>query len=477
MTTSTNPLCVSTWNLGGPQHFKWSEFYTGYVRAACDALDDLFENAESAPNNLSALKCFTSARRKLAGKLVHVGFDQKQVESTFTLWATARQEQSVVKALCLEQATDMFRQYSWGDRHFPHRPTWLNMDCDQGPAMFKCTGTGGGVPHFRRFEDAWIEYMFRQDPDGKLLKVMPPNKYRMNDPHNVLDPNDTQILAYLDLFYFDWCTTFFVHELDNAKFMSVEQFTMLRDNAIRVATPAVRQVHTTNMIAKLLSKNRAIAFQELSPHMAETLAARLVEWNVGGSLVLPTVKSEQMAALYVAHPVETPNIFRGIVPETSALSSRAVGATCRINGEYWTFVSVHCQPSHVEELMEYVELGCPHGHVVILGDFNTSRRELCKLGAKMRAHGFRSTWDAMEGVPNTVNNVRTKWFQTQLAKGGICNMKPKDHIFVRFDSFEDTCLYDASVVVDSDFAVHEAGEKLVLNLPSDHAVVTTTFLK
>ena len=485
--TKSQTVQVATWNMGGPQT-KWCEFLTGDIASLYAKVVQTMEDPKSPMHKLSALKCFTSARRRLNSALIDTSlYKTEQIHKLVQLWSVDKQGMTLFEVLTaheLEDPSDTNRKYSWADRHFLNRPTLINSDSKLDPATFTCTGTHGLIPHFRRFEEAWIQFMFAKTPKGTLVQPMPTNKYVVKNGSDILGPLDIQILSYLDLFFYDWCITACVYFMEHT--YGFASFFTDREAAIRNRMLEVRPVHQVQFVSKLAKTHTVIGLQEVSPKLLQQI--QLVS---GLQVATPQTPAEQMTIqVFDSNHIQVriPNVFMNVFPESSILSSRVLGTVVELTRlkEQWLFVSAHCEPIDLHPLMDFIQrtMKLPKYSgivgVVLTGDFNIQRDQLIKLAQTCRPFGFASTWNPLVQVPNTVCNMRVKWLQTQLAKGGHQNTHPKDHILVwKRDGFIPQS--DVRVIIDDDLTAYnlEDGEPnpLIIGLPSDHAALSCEFVK
>ena len=485
--STSKPLFqLATWNVGGPQHSKWCEFVTEATLDIHGAMDELFADPASLVNTTPALVGFRHARRMLMNRLARF-FPDSLTEGSgavtcpaHDLWVSSMTDLSVAQAFLRFKDNDKHRAYSWGDRAFPDRPTVISASPALDPALFKATSHHGPnpVPQFRRFEEAWMEYMLRATPKGELLKPMPVNKYMMEDPKILLGPSDVQITNYLDVFYFDWCLTLCAHcFLSNAVYPS---FWRVRESVIRNATPIVRRAHTAKFIASLVARCSVVALQEMSCEQMDNILLQSM-----AKIIMPDQTSDQMACLVVSNALTLRgwDIFKDYWSPSNHLSARVAGCVIRVTAPAlprvvhgdWIVVSAHCTPSSVESVMEAMHKVRRDKFpsvvaMVLMGDLNYQRAELHKLGQVCAQNGFQSTWNPFVPVPNTVNNVRSVYFQTQQAKGGKANCAPKDHVLMwSVDNLIPRT--NTSVVTSENYTMCRPTEELRLALPSDHAPV------
>jgi len=475
-------LGLASWNVGGPQT-GWCEFVNHDTYTLELAMDEMMKDRLSPPNTMSALQCFRSAKRRLFAALrshFPYQFDEKGLCAVNQLWSNAHDKKTIREAFELPDASDPFRRYSWGDRHFAERPHVLSSSVMLDPAVFTVTFLHGPVkakiPSFRRFEEAWIEYMFQVNSDGELLRPMPVNKYMKADPATILCEDEIRMVSYLNLFYFDWSLVFFVWSLGQTP--NPLPFWAIREASIQRTTLDARRTRTLHLIGTLAEQCQVVALQEVD------LALEAC-WRVGpmSKVIMPSEQSIQMACLLVrdARSLDGWDIFNGIWPSEHVLCSRVAGAVLRMNGQLWMVVSAHCKPDDIDEIMAAMHsvrtTKFPTVQVMaLMGDLNVTRGDLMRLSKLCKKHGFRSTWDTLLPVPDTVNNVRTKFFQAQLGKGGHVNRAPKDYILIK--SFErSTLCFETDVVVGDECKVCEPDTELLLDLPSDHAAIRalTTF--
>lgn len=482
---SQMPFHLATWNVGGPQDSKWGEFVNGDTKDLNDAFDKLFQTPTSSPNTTSALAGFRRGRQLLLANLREfypASFKENGACDIHNFWITLLEKQTVAQAFMRFKDKDPNRAYSWGDRHFPARPTLLSADPSLDLALFKSMSIhkpgARPSPHFRRFEDAWLDYMFRKTPSGNLVTPMPVNQYMVKDPTVLFSPSGIQVLGYLELFYFDWCIAFFVWCLESTAAYS--SFWSVREAAVRESTPAVRRVHTAKFIVDLGRRCTAVALQEMSAAQIATLTVPPL-----GKLIMPDKPGEQMSCLLINDSLGLSgwNIFKDCWPETNPLSSRVAGCVLHIqdpalpkaiHGD-WMLISAHCKPVDLDEIMKAMHTIRDEAFpgvttMVLMGDLNWERAALKDLGQVCTQNGFVSTWNPFETIPDTVNNVRSKYFQSQQSKGGQVNRAPKDHVLV-WNKDNLIPRTTTGVITSDEFETCEPDEPLYLTLPSDHAAV------
>jgi hypothetical protein len=482
---TSHPFHLATWNVGCPQDAKWCEFVRGDTKYLNDSLEALLADPNSAASTAPALSVFRRARQQLLvnlHKFYPGSFNDDGTCDIHNFWVNSITTKSVAQAFARFTENDAHHVYSWGDREFPDRPTPISANDRLDPAMFKSTSSHK-LPHFRRFEDAWLEYIFRKTPRGNLVKSMPPNQYMVNDPTVMFSASDIQVMSYLDLFYFDWCLTFFVWCLESSAAYS--SFWSMREVAIRGSSPTVHRVHTANFIGGLGRRCTVVALQEMSAEQIETVVVPPL-----AKLVLPDKPSAQMACLLVKNALNLTgwNLFKDCWPATNPLSSRVAGCVTHvrdpslpksIHGD-WMVVSVHCKPEDLDSIMNAMHTIRGRAFplvttMVLMGDLNWERAHLQKLGQVCRKNGFATTWSPFEHIPDTVNNVRSKYLQAQQLKGGKIKCAPKDHVLVwnRDNLIPRTT---TGVITNGDFALCEPDEPLFLDLPSEHAAIVVGVL-
>ena len=398
----------------------------------------MFDDETSLPNVLLTKDGFRSGMRRLARALeTSGGFDGKDVELIRSVWMNRYGQLSVLQAFEMDgsihdttykkpKKKDVERRFSWGDRHFQSRPTILNGDLRLDPAMFQCASTMHKIPFFRRFEDAWIEYMFRQDPDGKLQCPMPVNPHVAQSLE--FTPSILQILAYMNLFFFDWCITLFFHELQR-KELIVNWYT-LRDAAVREKKEEVELVHTASFMHKLLSKVDVVAIQEISPSLLTVL--RDSYQSSSSELVLSEEQVQQRCGILVKGGLSFESYP---MADVKGMKGRFVSILLE---KETLVICVHCYPHNLKQLFQEIDLyrqfcvkeGKPLKQIILMGDFNTNYEHILSLALLCDQYHFHGTWNPLLGSPPTVNGTRTKWLQAQIQKGGVLNCAPKDHILV-----------------------------------------------
>lgn len=459
---------VATWNVGGI-NTGWAEFVTEPLLPLYNAVLDQIDDPDSPHNTLEAMACFRGPRCRLVAELEKAGFDSATISDTVATWM-AGHEGSIVAALALEGG-DPERKYSWGDRHLGSRPTPLSSAEHLDPALFRRTSCPDGVPHYRRFVNAWIDHVFERKPDGTLLRPIPPNKYQIK----LLFGETTQILSYLNLFFFDWAAVFF---LDHARAGGV-MWPTVRAQILAGQTPDTKRARTTKILADLCAKCDVVGVQELTMDQIRDMTL-----PKNAELVLSGADGVQRCGVLVRD--RTRIVCRDVFapePLVEEMRARIAGVTVTSpdSAKPNLYVSVHLCPDTVPDL-ETVLLtigwaATTHSvsRVYVMGDFNIHRSGLAEFGKTCRANLFQTTWAACAGVPDTVSKRRTKWLQPQLAKGGIADTNPKDHILVWScqNGYERS---ETAVCVSDAFACYEPEDgPLVLDLPSDHAIVTTRF--
>lgn len=485
---------LATWNVGGPQKSKWSEFVTPATQKLEKTLDALFETDIYMYPAVSTMgpalgylldylkKHFpTSVRKDDPGRAVALWYRQMCIKTLTQAFQH-----------CVENKDDL-RAYSWGDRYFPHRPTVTSSDPTLDPALFDADAVSSSskYPNFSRFEKAWLAHVFAEKPDGSLVRPMPVNKYIVNAPYMQefgLTGDDVRVFSYLNLFFYDWCLTYFVWCLRDKALMADQALDVwtVRTSVLAAATPNMHTNRLFKVVNQLQGRCEILALQEMSADLKDGLDKSWMDKYIQASQVTP-----QSVGLFVrdSERVTARHVLSGCWPDSDLLASRVLGIVYQMDEQTgvpkslcgpWMVVSAHLKPADLDKVLTAMHQVRTQTYpdtvaMVLMGDLNWTRPTMSALYSVCDAHKFAPTWDPAHPIPDTVNNVRSKYLQPQLAKGGVRNAAPKDHVLVWTANSAAPLRFQTSVVVDVRMTGAPPGKPLTLDLPSDHAPVLTHF--
>ena len=472
---------LATWNVGGPQRSKWSEFVTFDTQMLEAALDKLFETDIQMQPAVSTMGPALGYLLEHLKKYFPTSVRKNDPGRAVALWYRQMCIKTVTQAFrhCVE-SKDALRAYSWGDRYFSDRPTVTSSDPTLEPSLFDADklSSSSKYPNFSRFEKAWLAHVFAENPDGGLVRLMPVNKYMANSPlmqDFTLSNDDMRVVSYMNLFFYDWCLTYFVWCLRDAT-----NVWAVRETALSAQTHLIRWLATI----KALSQHGILALQEVPSDLKQA-----IDGSWGARYIHASQTTPQSVGLLVPDPkqIMARHVLNHCWSDDKLLASRTLGIVYQMKDMVpealcgsWMIVSAHLKPEDLDAMMAAMHSVRTTTYpdtvaMVIMGDLNYTRPTIQALHQTCVKHEFVPAWDPAHPIPDTVDNVRSNYLQPQLAKGGIRNAAPKDHVLIWTAKSTATPTVQTAVVVDTTMTKARPGEPLVLDLPSDHAPVVVHF--